>query len=185
MNDPLSAATCNTETLLKHQTRQAILDASDQVSIGLHSRVLQLGSKKRRFTDSPMEEMNTTDFSKGESSTINLDTECAKRVCLSNDEESKQTDGCLWKQEQVDYWVALDLVTAGRQGLDIGRDQTPIVQLILALGQFKSKTVGAFLTTWHTCAWCFHPFLWNNGDHHSDWFGSVRFLVTLEFTEYA
>nr|CAK6928227.1 unnamed protein product [Fasciola hepatica] len=140
MNDHLSDTTCNTETLLKHQTRQAILDASDQVSIGLQSRVNQPGSKKRRFTDSPSEETSSTDPS-NEQPTTSSDSECAKRVCLDNDEPYRQNETHIWKPELVEYWVAVDLVTAGRQGSDQGRDQAPIVQFILALGHFKSKTV--------------------------------------------
>ncbi|VDP94032.1 unnamed protein product [Echinostoma caproni] len=150
MNDHLTDAVRSTESLLKHQTRQAILDASDQASSGLQNRSVQLNLKRRRFTDSPSAETIRTDTatsaSNGSESTT-PDEDKAKRVCLERDNiPNKWTDTRSWHVEKIEYWMAMDLVTAGRQGSDSGRDQTPIVQFLFALGQFSTKKVRKFVS---------------------------------------
>ncbi|GAA53549.1 epithelial splicing regulatory protein 1 [Clonorchis sinensis] len=44
-------------------------------------------------------------------------------------------DGTL--QTAYTFWLAFDVITAGRQGVELGRDQAPVVQISAVLGKFS------------------------------------------------
>ncbi|OON18448.1 hypothetical protein X801_05697, partial [Opisthorchis viverrini] len=120
---------------------------------GMSTNALITNTALSSGTTSPHLSQSTDPVQTGSKRRWSSEKQSAPGISCSNDQSPlsekrprllmRSGDGTI--QTAYTFWLALDVITAGRQGVELGRDQAPVVQISAVLGKFSgAETVDRF-----------------------------------------